>query len=201
MLLNIEVLVDKVCMYLEVGQIDGFVCILWVWFEVGGKVLVFVFYLVGGLMVVYELLLGWLLVDILMYGFEWVEGLIEECVQQYVLKLIEMQGDGFYVLVGWLLGGVLVYVCVIGLWWLGKDVWFVGLIDVVCVGEEILQIKEEICKCWDCYVVFVEKMFNVIILVILYEQFEEFDDEGQVWFVLDVVSQFGVQILVGIIEY
>lgn len=112
-----------------------------------------------------------------------------------------MQGDGPYVLVGWSLGGVLAYACAIGLRRLGKDVRFVGLIDAVRAGEEIPQTKEEIRKRWDRYAAFAEKTFNVTIPAIPYEQLEELDDEGQVRFVLDAVSQSGVQIPAGIIEH
>ncbi len=52
-----------------------------------------------GSTVVYEPLLGRLPADA-QCGFERVEGPIEERAQQYVPKLIEMQGDGPYVLVG-----------------------------------------------------------------------------------------------------
>lgn len=198
---NIEALADKVRTYLEAGQIDGFVRTLRARPEAGGKVPVFVFHPAGGSTVVYEPLLGRLPADTPMYGFERVEGSIEERAQQYVPKLIEMQGDGPYVLVGWSLGGVLAYACAIGLRRLGKDVRFVGLIDAVRAGEEIPQTKEEIRKRWDRYAAFAEKTFNVTIPAIPYEQLEELDDEGQVRFVLDAVSQSGVQIPAGIIEH
>ncbi|QLL07336.1 polyketide synthase Pks13 [Mycobacterium vicinigordonae] len=198
---NIEALADKVRGYLEAGVIDGFVRTLRARPEGSTKAPVFVFHPAGGSTVVYEPLLARLPADTPMYGFERVEGSIEERAAQYVPKLIEMQGDGPYILVGWSLGGVLAYACAIGLKRLGKDVRFVGLIDAVRAGEEIPQTKEEVRKRWDRYAKFAEKTFNVTVPPIPYEQLEELDDEGQVRFVLEAVSQSGVQIPAGIIEH
>jgi polyketide synthase 13 len=198
---NIEELADKVRGYLEAGQIDGFVRILRARPEGDSRVPVFVFHPAGGSTVVYEPLLNRLPSDTPMYGLERVEGSIEERAAQYVPKLIELQGDGPYILAGWSLGGVLAYACAIGLKRLGKDVRWVGLIDAVRAGEEIPQTKEEIRKRWDRYARFAEKTFNVTIPAIPYGQLEEMDDEGQVRFVLDAVSQSGVQIPAGIIEH
>ena len=124
-----------------------------------------------------------------MYGIERVEGSIEERAAQYVPKLLEMQGDGPYILAGWSLGGALAYACAIGLERDGADVRFVGLIDTVRAGEEVPQTKEEIRARWDRYALFAQRTFNVEIPAIPYEQLEELDDEGQVQFVLDAVSQ------------
>jgi polyketide synthase 13 len=198
---NIEELADRVRNYLEAGQIDGFVRTLRARPDGDSKVPVFVFHPAGGSTVVYEPLLNRLPADTPMYGLERVEGTIEERAAQYVPKLIEMQGDGPYILAGWSLGGVLAYACAIGLKRLGKDVQWVGLIDAVRAGEEIPQTKEEIRKRWDRYARFAQKTFNVTIPKIPYEQLEELDDEGQVRFVLDAVSQSGVQIPAGIIEH
>lgn len=202
---NIEALAEKVRGYLEAGVIDGFVRTLRARpdGDAGGsaKAPVFVFHPAGGSTVVYEPLLARLPADTPMYGFERVEGSIEERAAQYVPKLIEMQGDGPYVLAGWSLGGVLAYACAIGLKQQGKDVRFVGLIDAVRAGEDIPQTKEEIRKRWDRYAKFAEKTFNVTVPAIPYEQLEELDDEGQVRFVLDAVGQSGVQIPAGIVEH
>jgi polyketide synthase 13 len=198
---NIEALAEKVRGYLEAGHIDGFVRTLRARPEGSSKTPVFVFHPAGGSTVVYEPLLNRLPADSPMYGLERVEGSIEERAAQYIPKLIEMRGDGPYILAGWSLGGVLAYACAIGLKRLGKDVQWVGLIDAVRAGDEIPQTKEEIRKRWDRYARFAEKTFNVTIPAIPYEQLEELDDEGQVRFVLDAVSQSGVQIPAGIIEH
>jgi polyketide synthase 13 len=198
---NIEELADKVRGYLEAGQIDGFVRTLRPRPDGDSRVPVFVFHPAGGSTVVYEPLLNRLPSDTPMYGLERVEGTIEERAAQYVPKLIEMQGDGPYILAGWSLGGALAYACAIGLRRMGKDVEWVGLIDAVRPGEEIPQTKEEIRKRWDRYARFAEKTFNVSIPEIPYEQLEELDDEGQVRLVLDAVKASGVQIPAGIIEH
>jgi len=198
---NIEALADKLRSYLESGQIDGFVRTLRARAEGSSKPPVFVFHPAGGSTVVYEPLLNRLPADTPMYGLERVEGSIEERAAEYVPKLIEMQGDGPYVLAGWSLGGVLAYACAIGLKRLGKDVQWVGLIDAVRAGEEVPQTKEEIRKRWDRYARFAERTFNVTIPAIPYEQLEELDDEGQIRFVLDAVKESGVQIPAGIIEH
>lgn len=198
---TIEALADKVRNYLEAGVIDGFVRTLRARPEGSSRTPVFVFHPAGGSTVVYEPLLKRLPADTPMYGFERVEGSIEERAAQYIPKLIEMHDDGPYILAGWSLGGVLAYACAIGLKRLGKDVKWVGLIDAVRAGEEIPQTKEEIRKRWDRYAKFAEKTFNVTIPAIPYEHLEELDDDGQVRFVLDAVSQSGVQIPAGIIEH
>ncbi len=201
---NIEALAEKVREYLEAGVIDGFVRILRPRPEgstEASRVPVFVFHPAGGSTVVYEPLLNRLPPDVPVYGFERVEGSIEERAAQYVPKLVEIQGDGPYILAGWSLGGVLAYACAIGLKRLGKDVRWVGLIDAVRAGEEVPQTKEEIRKRWDRYARFAEKTFNVTVPEIPYDQLEELDDEGQIRFVLEAVSQSGVQIPAGIIEH
>jgi polyketide synthase 13 len=198
---TIEELATTVREYLEAGQIDGFVRIIRARPEGSTKPPVFVFHAAGGSTVVYEPLLNRLPPDIPMYGFERVEGTIEERAAQYVPKLRELQGNGPFILVGWSLGGVLAYACAIGLKQQGCDVAFVGLIDAVRAGEEIPQTKEETRKRWERYARFAERTFNVEIPEIPYEQLEELDDEGQVKFVLEAVKQSGVQIPGGIIEH
>ncbi len=198
---TIEALASTVRDYLEAGQVDGFVRILRARPEGSTKPPVFVFHPAGGSTVVYEPLLNRLPADTPMYGFERVEGTIEERAAQYIPKLVELQGDGPYVLAGWSLGGVLAYACAIGLKRLGKDVRWVGLIDAVRPGEEVPQTKEEIRKRWERYARFAEKTFNVEIPEIPYEHLEQLDDEGQVRFVLDAVQQSGVQIPGGIVEH
>ena len=198
---TIEALAEKVRDHLEAGQLNGFVRTLRARPEGSKKVPVFVFHPAGGSTVVYEPLLKRLPPDTPMYGFERVEGSIEERAMAYLPKLVQMQREGPFILVGWSLGGVLAYACAIGLKRLGCDVPFVGLIDAVRAGEEIPQTKEEIRKRWDRYARFAEKTFNVTIPEIPYEQLEELDDEGQVRFVLEAVKQSGVQIPAGIIEH
>ncbi|MDT5012234.1 MAG: polyketide synthase 13, partial [Mycobacterium sp.] len=201
---TIEALADKVRNYLEAGQIDGFVRIIRArpeGPEGDAKVPVFVFHAAGGSTVVYEPLLNRLPAGTPMYGFERVEGTIEERAAQYLPKLRELQGDGPFVLVGWSLGGVLAYACAVALREQGCDVPFVGLLDVVRAGEEIPQTKEETRARWERYARFAERTFNVSIPEIPYEHLETLDDAGQVSFVLEAVKESGVQIPGGIIEH
>ncbi|OBB65122.1 polyketide synthase Pks13 [Mycobacterium sp. 852014-50255_SCH5639931] len=198
---TIEALAEKVRQYLEAGQIDGFVRTLRARPEGSSKPAVFVFHPAGGSTVVYEPLLNRLPADTPMYGFERVEGTVQERAAQYVPKLLEMNAGNPFILAGWSLGGALAYACAIGLKRAGEDVRFVGMIDTVRAGEEIPQTQEETRKRWDRYAKFAERTFNVEIPAIPYEQLEELDDEGQVKFVLDIVQQSGVQIPGGIVEH
>jgi polyketide synthase 13 len=198
---TIEELATTVREFLEAGELDGFVRTLRARPEGSTKTPVFVFHAAGGSTVVYEPLLGRLPPDTAMYGFERVEGTIEERAAAYVPKLRELGGNGPFVLVGWSLGGVLAYACAVGLEQQGCDVAFVGLIDAVRAGEEIPQTKEETRKRWERYARFAERTFNVEIPEIPYEQLEALDDEGQVRFVLEAIKQSGVQIPGGIVEH
>jgi polyketide synthase 13 len=198
---TIEELATTVREFLESGQIDGFVRTLRARPEGSTKPAVFVFHAAGGSTVVYEPLLDRLPADVPMYGFERVEGTIEERAAQYVPKLRELGGTGPFILAGWSLGGAMAYACAIGLKQQGCDVPFVGLIDAVMPGEPILQTKEETRKRWDRYAKFAERTFNVEVPPIPYETLEALDDEGQVRFVLEAVQQAGVQIPGGIIEH
>ncbi|MEO3759943.1 polyketide synthase Pks13 [Mycobacterium sp. B14F4] len=198
---TIEDLAVTVREYLEGGKVDGFVRTLRAPKEGSDHVPVFVFHAAGGSTVVYEPLLKRLPPDTPVYGIERVEGSIEERAREYVPKLLELNGDRPFILAGWSLGGVLAYACAIGLKQAGADVRFVGLIDAVRPGEEIPQTQEETRARWDRYARFAERTFNVEVPEIPYEELEKLDDEGQVKFVLDVVSQSGVQIPGGIIEH
>ncbi|MGV0837696.1 polyketide synthase Pks13 [Mycolicibacterium thermoresistibile] len=197
---TIEELGTTVRDYLEGGKVDGFVRTIRAPKEGSNTLPVFVFHPAGGSTVVYEPLLKRLPPDTPMYGFERVEGSVQERAAEYVPKLLEMH-KGPFVLAGWSLGGALAYACAIGLKRAGADVRFVGLIDTVRAGEEVPQTKEETRARWDRYARFAERTFNVEIPEIPYEELEGLDDEGQVKYVMDVVQQSGVQIPGGIIEH
>jgi polyketide synthase 13 len=207
---TIEELATTVREFLEAGELDGFVRTIRpkaAGPEGEAQVPVYVFHAAGGSTVVYEPLLKRLPAHTPMIGLERVEGSIEERAAVYVPKLLELNGwtNGQtgkpFILAGWSLGGALSYACAIGLKAAGADVSFVGLIDCVRPGEPILHTKEETRKRWDRYAKFAEKTFNVEIPEIPYEHLETLDDAGQVQFVLDMVSQSGVQIPGGIVEH
>ncbi|WP_042788022.1 polyketide synthase Pks13 [Mycobacteroides abscessus] len=197
---TIEALGEVVRSRLEAGKIDGFVRTLAPRQEGSTTVPVFVFHPAGGSTVVYEPLLKRLPEGTPMFGFERVEGTIEERAAKYVPKLMELH-DGPFILAGWSLGAVLAYACAVGLKEAGAEVAWVGNIDGVRPGTPILQTKEETRKRWDRYAAFAQKTFNVEIPAIPYEQLEELDDAGQVTFVLEAVKASGVQIPGGIIEH
>ncbi|MDT5286091.1 MAG: polyketide synthase 13 [Mycobacterium sp.] len=213
---TIEELSTTVREFLESGELDGFVRTIRA-AESEDEVPVYVFHAAGGSTVVYEPLLKRLPAGTPMIGLERVEGSIEERAAVYVPKLLELNGwtsgasgatgEGPartgkpFILAGWSLGGALSYACAIGLKAAGADVSFVGLIDCVRPGEPILHTKEETRKRWDRYAKFAEKTFNVEIPEIPYEHLETLDDAGQVQFVLEMVSQSGVQIPGGIVEH
>jgi polyketide synthase 13 len=197
---TIEALGEVVRSRLEAGKIDGFVRTLAPRQEGSPTVPVFVFHPAGGSTVVYEPLLKRLPEGTPMFGFERVEGTIEERAAQYVPKLLELH-KGPFILAGWSLGAVLAYACAVGLKEAGAEVAWVGNIDGVRPGTPILTTTEETRKRWDRYAKFAEKTFNVQIPEIPYEQLEELDDEGQVRFVLEAVKAAGVEIPGGIIEH
>ncbi|WP_448419750.1 polyketide synthase Pks13 [Mycolicibacter minnesotensis] len=197
---TIEGLATIVRDQLEDGVVDGFVRTLRAKPEGSNKNPLFVFHPAGGSTVVYEPLMKRLPADLPVYGIERVEGSIEERAAEYVPKLLELH-DGPFLLAGWSLGGALAYACAIGLRDAGADVRFVGLLDLVLPGEPIDQSKEGMRARWDRYARFAERTFNVEVPEIPYEELEKLDDEGQVRFVLDVVSQSGVQIPGGIVEH
>ncbi|BBY64204.1 polyketide synthase [Mycolicibacterium helvum] len=198
---TIEELATTVREFLEAGELEGFVRTIRARPEGSTRVPVFVFHPAGGSTVVYEPLLKRLPADTPMYGLERVEGSVEERAAEYLPKLMEIQGNGPYILVGWSLGGALAYACAIGLKRAGADVRFVGLIDMVRPGEEIPQTKEETRARWDRYALFAQRTFNVEIPAIPYEELEELDDEAQVRFVLEAVRGAGVDIPGGVIEH
>ncbi|MDT5069823.1 MAG: polyketide synthase 13 [Mycobacterium sp.] len=203
---TIEELATTVREFLEAGELDGFVRTIRA-AQSDDQIPVYVFHAAGGSTVVYEPLLKRLPAGTPMIGLERVEGSIEERAAVYVPKLLELNGWAGgkkgkpFILAGWSLGGALSYACAIGLKAAGADVSFVGLIDCVRPGEPILHTKEENRKRWDRYAKFAQKTFNVEIPEIPYEHLETLDDAGQVQFVLDMVSQSGVQIPGGIVEH
>ena len=198
---TIEELATVVRDHLEAGELDGFVRTIRAPKPGTHRIPVFVFHPAGGSTVVYEPLLKRLPADTPMYGLERVDGSIEERAAHYVPKLLELGGNGPFILVGWSLGGVLAYACAIGLTQAGADVPFVGLIDTVRAGEDIPQTSEEVRARWDRYALFAQRTFNVEIPAIPYDKLEVLDDAGQVQFVLNAVKEAGVDIPGGIIEH
>ncbi|GAB2699296.1 polyketide synthase Pks13 [Nocardia thraciensis] len=112
------------------GDVDGFVRTLRARAEGSNAVPVFVFHPSGGNTLVYEPLLKRLPADTPMYGFERVEGSMEERARQYVPKIRELQPDGPYIFYGWSLGAVSALQVAQLMRAEGDDVRLVGLIDL-----------------------------------------------------------------------
>ncbi|MBF6173467.1 polyketide synthase Pks13 [Nocardia blacklockiae] len=117
------------------GDVDGFVRTLRGRTEGSDAVPVFVFHPSGGNTLVYEPLLKRLPEDTPMYGFERVEGSMEERARQYVPKIRELHPGGPYVFYGWSLGAVFALQVAQLMRAEGDDVRLVGLIDLALPVE------------------------------------------------------------------
>lgn len=117
------------------GDVDGFVRTLRGRTEGSNAVPVFVFHPSGGNTLVYEPLLKRLPADTPMYGFERVEGSMEERARQYIPKIRELQPGGPYVFYGWSLGAVFSLQVAQLMRAEGDDVRLVGLIDLALPVE------------------------------------------------------------------
>ncbi|MFC3963890.1 polyketide synthase Pks13 [Nocardia jiangsuensis] len=133
---SIEQLADVVRNLQDTGaDVEGFIRPLRTKTEGSAAVPVFVFHPSGGNTLVYEPLLKRLPAETPMYGFERVEGNIEERARQYLPELRKIQGDGPYVLYGWSLGAVFALQVARLLRDEGADVRLVGLIDLAIPAE------------------------------------------------------------------
>lgn len=117
------------------GDVDGYVRTLRAPVE-GSKALpVFVFHPSGGNTLVYEPLLKRLPEDTPMYGFERIEGSIQDRSREYADKIRALHPDGPYVLYGWSLGAVFALGVGQIMRAAGDDVRLVGLIDLAIPVE------------------------------------------------------------------
>ncbi|WP_280314431.1 polyketide synthase Pks13 [Nocardia wallacei] len=133
---SIEQLADVVRRHQDnAGDVDGFVRTLRGRTEGSNAVPVFVFHPSGGNTLVYEPLLKRLPADTPMYGFERVEGSMEERARQYIPKIRELQPGGPYVFYGWSLGAVFSLQVAQLMRAEGDDVRLVGLIDLALPVE------------------------------------------------------------------
>ncbi|WP_280362142.1 polyketide synthase Pks13 [Nocardia wallacei] len=133
---TIEQLADIVRQHQDsAGDVDGFVRTLRGRTEGSDAVPVFVFHPSGGNTLVYEPLLKRLPGDTPMYGFERVEGSMEERARQYIPKIRELQPGGPYVFYGWSLGAVFSLQVAQLMRAEGDDVRLVGLIDLALPVE------------------------------------------------------------------
>ncbi|MEV0029266.1 polyketide synthase Pks13 [Nocardia sp. NPDC050793] len=201
---TIEQLADVVRQLQDSGaDVDGFVRPLRAPAEGSNAVPVFVFHPAGGNTLVYEPLLKRLPADTPMYGFERVEGSIEERARQYLPELRKIQGNGPYVLYGWSLGAVLALQVAQLLRAEGADVRLVGLIDLAIPVEDEDNSPAERVRRIERFQVFARKTYNVP-GELDRGQIEELaaaSDEEQYKMITDLIKMSGAKIPGGVLEH
>ena len=201
---TIEQLADIVRTLQDSGaDVDGFVRPLRARPEGARAVPVFVFHPSGGNTLVYEPLLKRLPGETPMYGFERVEGSIEERARQYIPELRKLQGEGPYVLYGWSLGAVLAMAVAQVLRAEGADVRVVGLIDLAIPSEPQDNSSEESLRRMQRYQAFAQKTYGVQ-GELDPEQLRELADatpEEQFEMVSSLIKMSGAKIPGGVIEH
>lgn len=201
---TIEELSDIVRSQQDAGaEIDGFVRPLRARAEGSDAVPTFVFHPSGGNTLVYEPLLKRLPATSPMYGFERVDGSIEERARQYLPELRKIQGNGPYVLYGWSLGAVLALQVAQLLRAEGADVRVVGLIDLAIPTQGEDNSPEERLRRIERYQAFAKKTYGVE-GELDREQLEQLaaaDDAEQFKMISDLVKLSGTKIPGGVLEH
>ncbi|WP_433577511.1 thioesterase domain-containing protein [Nocardia brasiliensis] len=185
------------------ADVDGFVRPLRARPDGSNAVPVFVFHPAGGNTLVYEPLLKRLPADTPMYGFERVDGAIEERARQYAPELRKLQGDGPFVLYGWSLGAVLAMACAQILRADGADVRVVGLIDLAIPSEPEDNSPEERVRRIERYQAFAKKTYGVD-GELPPEQLQELaaaSDEEQFKMISELIKLSGAKIPGGVLEH
>ncbi|MBF6220862.1 acyltransferase domain-containing protein [Nocardia abscessus] len=201
---TIEQLADIVRELQDSGaDVDGFVRPLRPRAEGSNAVPVFVFHPSGGNTLVYEPLLKRLPAETPMYGFERVDGSIEERARQYLPELRKIQGDGPFVLYGWSLGAVLAMQTAQLLRAEGADVRVVGLIDLAIPTEDEDNSPEERVRRIERYQAFAKKTYGVD-GELDREQLETLaaaSDDEQFKMISDLIKISGAKIPGGVLEH
>ena len=185
------------------ADVDGFIRPLRARPEGADTVPVFVFHPAGGNTLVYEPLMKRLPADTPVYGFERVDGSIEERARQYLPELRKIQGEGPYVLYGWSLGAVLALQVAQLLRAEGADVRHVGLIDLAITVEPEDNSPAERLARLERYQAFAKKTYNVP-AELDQEQLEELaaaSDDDQIKMIMDLVKLSGAKIPGGVLEH
>ncbi|RDB46316.1 thioesterase domain-containing protein, partial [Tsukamurella tyrosinosolvens] len=162
----------------------------------------FLFHPAGGNTTAYEALLRKLPEDLPIYGFERVEGEIEERVAEYLPKLKEIQPEGPYRLAGWSLGGAFAYGLARALEDEGKEVAYVGLLDVVApkvpLSDEPAEKKARLER-WEK---FARKNYDIGDEIELpMDRLNAADDEGQFRIIMELVQLSDKKIPTSMIEH
>lgn len=201
---TIEQLADVVRTLQDSGaDVDGFVRPIRARGENSDAVPVFVFHPAGGNTLVYEPLLKRLPEGTPMYGFERVDGAIEERAREYVPELRKLQGEGPYVLYGWSLGAVLAMAVAQILRAEGADVRLVGLIDLAIPAEPEDNGPQERLERMRRYQAFAKKTFNIT-GELDDDQLRELADSSeqeQFKMITDLIKMTGAKIPGGVLEH
>lgn len=185
------------------ADVEGFIRPLRPRPEGSNAVPVFVFHPSGGNTLVYEPLLKRLPADTPMYGFERVEGDIEERARQYLPELRKIQGNGPYVLYGWSLGAVFALTVGQLLRAEGADVRYVGLIDLAIPAEPEDNSPAERVRRIQRYQEFAKKTYGIE-GELPEEQLMELagaDDDEQYTIVTNLIKLTGAKIPGGVLEH
>ncbi|WP_149360772.1 polyketide synthase Pks13 [Lolliginicoccus suaedae] len=195
---NLERLADLVRDHLE-GDV-GLVRTLRPRKDGSTRVPVFVFHPAGGSTVVYEPLTKRLPADVPVYGFERIDGPLEERVDHYLPALREIQPRGPYVLAGWSFGGALAYTMAHRLRAEGEEVALLGLLDTVFPSEPIPDTPEEIELRWKRFADFAKVNYGFEPELPI-DKLVTTDDAGQIRIMLDQLKGTNHTISGGIIEH
>ncbi|MGW5386972.1 polyketide synthase Pks13 [Nocardia sp. NPDC003963] len=201
---TVEQLADVVRTLQDSGaDVDGFVRPIRARGENSDAVPVFVFHPAGGNTLVYEPLLKKLPEGTPMYGFERVDGAIEERAREYVPELRKLQGNGPYVLYGWSLGAVLAMAVAQILRAEGAEVRLVGLIDLAIPAEPESNTPEERLERMRRYQVFAKKTFNIAgeLDDSQLRELADSSEEEQFKMITDLIKMTGAKIPGGVLEH
>lgn len=185
------------------ADVDGFIRPLRARVDGSDATPVFVFHPAGGNTLVYEPLLKRLPTDTPMYGFERVDGSIEERARQYLPELRKIQGEGPYVLYGWSLGAVLALQVGQLLREEGADVRHIGLIDLALTVEDEDNSPEERVRRLERYQAFAKKTYNVPAELdrAQIEELAAASDAEQFSMISDLIKFSGAKIPGGVLEH
>ncbi|GGC64812.1 polyketide synthase [Hoyosella rhizosphaerae] len=166
----------------------------------GNRIPVFVFHPAGGSTVVYEPLTKRLPSDVPVYGFERVDGPLDDRVDAYMPLLRELQPTGPYVLAGWSFGGALAYAMAQRLRGEGEEVALLGLLDTVFPSEPIPDTPEETAARWKRFMDFAAVNYGFQVELPI-DELITLDDAGQIHKILSMLKDTNHSISGGIIEH
>ncbi|MGF6881637.1 polyketide synthase 13 [Nocardia sp. GAS34] len=185
------------------GDVEGFVRTLRGRTEGSNAVPVFVFHPSGGNTLVYEPLLKRLPDDTPMYGFERIEGSIEDRSREYAAKIRALHPGGPYVLYGWSLGAVFALQVGQIMRAEGDDVRLVGLIDLALPVEPEDPSPEGRRARIERFQAFAQKTYGIQgeLDEDMLAELAEASDEEQYQIIMELLKFADVKIPGGVIEH